>query len=232
MIARPPRNVKPTRFSGLMAGLLAGVACGFIATWIATGGVDRPTAEGGATKGPALSPRESPTQVGGPSLLDLVQTICKRTMRTSAARDGLGRHEARRTAGNGTRRTGRHEATGLITQRSLVQIQPAQRAKPQVDGPKAAPGIREPPLFVSNLCLNSRPASPHECVNRERCKPFARRPEAAQLGRDLPSAYQRSGGDAQRRPRQASVPTWASPAMSTAPRARGLQRARELAPVW
>jgi hypothetical protein len=41
--------------------------------------------------------------------------------RTSAARSPYG------TAQNGSRRTRRHEPTGLITQRSLVQIQPAQR---------------------------------------------------------------------------------------------------------
>ncbi len=50
---------------------------------------------------------------------------------------GTGRHRTARspdrTARNGTRRTRRHEATGLITQRSLVQIQPAQRTKPQVE---------------------------------------------------------------------------------------------------
>jgi hypothetical protein len=43
------------------------------------------------------------------------------TGRTSAARN------PDRSARNGTRRTGRHEVAGLIAQRSLVQIQPAQR---------------------------------------------------------------------------------------------------------
>src|ERR671919_293304 len=52
------------------------------------------------------------------------------TRRTSAARSPDG------AARNGTRRTGRHEVTGLITQRSLVQIQPAQREKLQVAGLK------------------------------------------------------------------------------------------------
>src|ERR671918_1663474 len=52
------------------------------------------------------------------------------TGRTSAARS------PDRAARNGTRRTGRHEVAGLITQRSLVQIQPAQREKLQVAGLK------------------------------------------------------------------------------------------------
>src|SRR5918996_2456895 len=52
-------------------------------------------------------------------LLDLVQTNCKRTTRTSAART------PNRTARDGTRRTRRHEATGLIIRRSLVRVQPA-----------------------------------------------------------------------------------------------------------
>jgi hypothetical protein len=47
--------------------------------------------------------------------------------------DGTGRTSAARspdrTTRNGTRRTRRHEPTGLITQRSLVQIQPAQRTE-------------------------------------------------------------------------------------------------------
>jgi hypothetical protein len=88
------------------------------------------------------------------------------TGRTSAARS------PDRTARNGTRRTRRHEPTGLITQRSLVQIQPAQREKPQVRGPGAAPGIRGPPLFVSNCvqiphgdrgCGSPHPAAPRWC---------------------------------------------------------------------
>jgi hypothetical protein len=67
------------------------------------------------------------------TLLALVQTICKRTTRTSAARDGPRRHEAR-TERHGTAPddTERHEVAGLITQGSLVQIQPAQREKLQV----------------------------------------------------------------------------------------------------
>ena len=52
------------------------------------------------------------------------------TARTSAVRS------PDRAALNGTRRTGRHEVAGLITQRSLVQIQPAQREKLQVAGLK------------------------------------------------------------------------------------------------
>jgi hypothetical protein len=44
---------------------------------------------------------------------------------------GRGRSSAARTlnmaAQNGSRRNRRHRATGLITQRSLVQIQPAQQ---------------------------------------------------------------------------------------------------------
>ena len=61
-------------------------------------------------------------------LLALVQTICKRTTRTSAARDGPRRHEARSGRyGTAPDDTGRHGVAGLITQRSLVQIQPAQR---------------------------------------------------------------------------------------------------------
>ena len=61
------------------------------------------------------------------------KTICKRTTRTSAARIGLRRHEARTGRhGKAPDDTGRHEVAGLITQRSLVQIQPAQRLKPLV----------------------------------------------------------------------------------------------------
>jgi hypothetical protein len=46
---------------------------------------------------------------------------------------GTGRHRTARTpnraARNGSTRNRRHEPTGLITQRSLVQIQPAQRSR-------------------------------------------------------------------------------------------------------
>ena len=68
-----------------------------------------------------------------------LQTKCKPTARTSAALDGLRRHEAR-TGRHGTAPddTGRHRIVGLITQRSLVQIQPAQLAKVQVEGLRAA----------------------------------------------------------------------------------------------
>src|SRR5918996_5065052 len=58
----------------------------------------------------------------------LVKTKCKRTTRTSAAWGGTERHEARTDQhGMAPDDKGRHEIAGLMTQRSLVQIQPAQR---------------------------------------------------------------------------------------------------------
>src|SRR5919106_2528463 len=72
---------------------------------------------------PSSAPRTRPQFRCLGLLLDLVQTNCKRTTRTSAARS------PDRTARRGTRRTGLHGVVGLITQRSLVQIQPAQRSK-------------------------------------------------------------------------------------------------------
>jgi hypothetical protein len=73
-----------------------------------------------------------------------------------------------RAARDGTRRNRRHEPTGLITQRSLVQIQPAQQAKVLVEGLKAAPQTEGPSLFVSNLCLNSCFTFLQPCPKRTR----------------------------------------------------------------
>ena len=76
----------------------------------------------------------------GSVLLALVmQTICKTN---HANFGGTARHRTARSPNravrNGTRRNRRHEheATGLITQRSLVQIQPARRAEPEGEGPR------------------------------------------------------------------------------------------------
>jgi hypothetical protein len=62
------------------------------------------------------------------------------TERNSAARS------PNRTARNGTRRNRRHESTGLITQRSLVQIQPAQRNR----WSQAGVGECRPPFVFAN----------------------------------------------------------------------------------
>ena len=87
-------------------------------------------------------------------------TCCKRNAneRGRPRRHGAATERyAARTDPHGTAPdgTGRHEVAGLITQRSLVQIQPAQREKPQVGGLNGgSPGTREPPLLVSKLCLS------------------------------------------------------------------------------
>jgi hypothetical protein len=67
------------------------------------------------------------------------------TGRSSAARS------PDRTARNGTRRNRRHEATGLITQMSLVQIQPAQQSGAQ-RGCRRVPA----PLPVCKSCSTTQ----------------------------------------------------------------------------
>jgi len=85
--------------------------------------------------------------------------------RTSAAR------RPDRTAPNGTKRTGRHGPTGLISQRSLVQIQPAQRRhKP-----------RSEHVFREAVCLGDSANEKPSEISRpqiDRRYPFAEIPAA------------------------------------------------------
>jgi hypothetical protein len=107
--------------------VIEGVAAGEIvihdlAEWIGQRLKERP---GEVDRGPGGG-----RPVAVPLLVGLVQTVCQRTTRTSAARS------PDRAVRNGTRRTRRHEPTGLITHRSLVQIQSAQQSESAGGRPK------------------------------------------------------------------------------------------------
>jgi hypothetical protein len=99
-------------------------------------------------------PARCPPSCSCPFFACLDANHLQRPTRTSAAQDGPRRHEPR-TGRHGTAPddTGRHGIAGLITQRSPVQIQPAQRSEiagRRLRGRLLGPSGR--PLFLPNFC--------------------------------------------------------------------------------